>query len=204
MDFAQSLDYLYGLQRFGIKLGLDNIRELLNRLGHPERGYGVIHVAGSNGKGSVCAGLASILLAAGYRVGLYTSPHLHSFTERIQVSGRFISEEQVVQYTEELRRLSADVPATFFEFTTAMALLHFDCEGVDFAILEVGLGGRLDATNAVTAPLLSVITPVCLDHTAHLGAELGLIAAEKGGIIKPGVPLVLGRQEPEALAVLLE
>ena len=203
MDFHESLNYLYGLQKFGIKLGLDNIRALLARLGHPERSYGVIHVGGTNGKGSVCAGLARILREAGFRVGLYTSPHLHSFTERIQIDGEAISEAQVALYTDELRMLSGEIPSTFFEFTTAMALLHFQRQKVDFVVLEVGMGGRLDATNAIERPRVSVITPVCRDHMAHLGAELSEIAAEKGGIIKSGIPLVIGRQSPRALEVLL-
>jgi len=202
VDYRESLDYLYGLQRFGIKLGLENIRTLLDRLGHPERRFGVLHVGGTNGKGSVAAALAEILVQAGYRVGLYTSPHLHSFTERIRVNGMAIPEEEVARLADELRSLAAGVPATFFEFTTALALLYFSREQVDFVVLEVGMGGRLDATNAVT-PRLSVITPVCRDHSEHLGETLAAIAAEKAGIIKPGVPLILGRQEPEALAVLL-
>ncbi len=204
MDFQESLDYLYGLQKFGIKLGLDNIRALLARLGQPERSYGVIHVGGTNGKGSVCAGLARILREAGYRVGLYTSPHLHSFTERIQVDGEAISETQVALYTDELRRVAGDTPATFFEFTTAMALLHFQRRQVDYAVLEVGMGGRLDATNAVERPRVSVITSICRDHTAHLGFELQAIAAEKGGIIKDEVPLIVGRQSPQVVDVLLD
>jgi len=204
VDFQESLDYLYGLQKFGIKLGLDNIRALLDRLGHPELSYGVVHVGGTNGKGSVCACLAAILKEAGYRVGLYTSPHLHSFTERIQINGTPISEEQVALYADELRLLTGTIPATFFEFTTAMALLHFQRERVDFAVLEVGMGGRLDATNAVERPLVSVITSVCRDHMSHLGSELSEIAAEKGGIIKAGVSLVVGRQPSKVLEVLLD
>ena len=202
MAYRESLDYLYGLQKFGIKLGLENIRTLLDRLGHPECAYGVIHVAGSNGKGSVCAYLDRILREAGLRVGLYTSPHLHSFTERIRVNGVPIEEKQVAEYTEELRRGAGDLPSTFFEFTTAMALLHFQRERVDFAVLETGMGGRLDATNAVESPRVTVITSICRDHAGHLGDDLATIAGEKGGIIKSGVPLVLGRQAPEADRVL--
>jgi dihydrofolate synthase/folylpolyglutamate synthase len=202
VGYRESLDYLYGLQRFGIKLGLENIRTLLTRLGHPERDFDILHVGGTNGKGSVAATLAEILVRAGYRVGLYTSPHLHSFTERIRVNGSAIAEDEVAQLVAEIRSVADGVPATFFEFTTALALLHFRRRQVDFVVLEVGMGGRLDATNAVT-PRLSVITPICRDHAEHLGGNLAAIAAEKGGIIKPGVPLVLGRQEPEALEVLL-
>jgi len=200
--YRESLDYLYGLQKFGIKLGLDNIRALLDRLGHPERTYGVIHVAGSNGKGSVCAFLDRMLRETGLRVGLYTSPHLHSFTERIRVNGTPITEGQVAAYTAELRKVAGDIPSTFFEFTTAMALLHFQREGVDFAVLETGMGGRLDATNAVESPQVTVITSICRDHASHLGGDLTTIAGEKGGIIKPGVPLVLGRQDPQVDRVL--
>jgi len=203
VDYRESLDYLYGLQRFGIKLGLENIRTLLARLGHPERACSILHVGGTNGKGSVSAALAEILQQGGYRVGLYTSPHLHSFTERIRVDGVSIAETEVARLVDEIRPLAGDVPATFFEFTTALALLHFCRSEVDFAVLEVGMGGRLDATNAVD-PHLCVITPVCRDHAEHLGRDLAAIAAEKAGIIKPGVPLILGRQHPEALAVLLE
>ncbi|PLX83604.1 MAG: bifunctional folylpolyglutamate synthase/dihydrofolate synthase [Desulfuromonas sp.] len=203
MDFRQSLEYLYGLQRFGIKLGLDNIRALLERLGHPESGYGIVHVGGTNGKGSVSACLAEVLRQAGCRVGLYTSPHLHSFTERIRIDGVPAAEEEVARLTDMLRERAADIPATFFEFTTALALWHFQQRKVDFAVLEVGMGGRLDATNAVL-PRVSVITSICRDHAEHLGADLAAIAVEKAGIIKEGIPVVLGRQEPAALEVLLE
>lgn len=202
MGYRKSLDYLYGLQRFGIKLGLENIRTLLARLGHPERDLAILHIGGSNGKGSVSAALAEILIRAGYRVGLYTSPHLHSFTERIRVNGMAIAEDEVARLTDEIRSVTDGVPVTFFEFTTALSLLYFHRRQVDFAVLEVGMGGRLDATNVVT-PRLSVITPICRDHAEHLGGTLAAIAAEKGGIIKSGVPLVVGRQEPEALDVLL-
>jgi dihydrofolate synthase/folylpolyglutamate synthase len=201
MGYRESLDYLYGLQRFGIKLGLDNIRGLLQRLDHPERDYAIAHVGGSNGKGSVCAALARIFQESGLRVGLYTSPHLHSFTERIQIDGRPVTEGEVAALTDELRRRCRDISASFFEFTTAMALLCFRQRQVDVAVLEVGMGGRLDATNAVV-PRVSVITPVCRDHAEHLGPDLAAIAAEKGGIIKAGVPLLIGRQDPAALAVL--
>jgi len=203
MNYRESLDYLYGLQRFGIKLGLENIRTLLERCGHPERGFGIIHVAGTNGKGSVSAALAAILQQAGFRTGLYTSPHLHSFTERIRVDGDAITEDEATRLTMLLRSLSEGIPATFFEFTTAMALLHFQRRRVDFAILEVGMGGRLDATNAVD-PRLCVITPICFDHAEHLGDTLAAIAREKAGIIKEKIPVIVGRQEPEALEVLME
>ncbi len=201
MNYRESLDYLYGLQRFGIKLGLDNIHQILGRLHHPDQGYPIVHVAGSNGKGSVCAGLSSILIQAGWRTGLYSSPHLHSFTERIQIDGQAISETEAVDLIESVRAVCDGIPVTFFEFTTAMALLHFKRRDVEVAILEVGMGGRLDATNAVQ-PQVTVITPVCLDHSEYLGADLTSIAAEKAGIIKPKTPLVVGQQEPAALQVI--
>jgi dihydrofolate synthase / folylpolyglutamate synthase len=203
VDYASSLDYLYGLQRFGIKLGLENIRALLARLGHPDRHLRILHVAGTNGKGSVCAALAEVLHQGGYVTGRYTSPHLHSFTERIQIDGEPIAEGEVAALTAEIRVAAAGIPATFFEFTTALALLYFARKQVEWVVLEVGMGGRLDATNAVN-PRLCLITPICLDHAEHLGADLAAIAAEKAGILKPGVPVVIGRQPPAALQVLLE
>jgi dihydrofolate synthase/folylpolyglutamate synthase len=203
MDYQESLDYLFGLQRFGIKLGLENIRALLEHLDHPEQSYEILHVGGTNGKGSVSACLAEIVRRAGYRVGLYTSPHLHSFTERIRVNGVAVAQHELARLTQELSVLAGEIPATFFEFTTALALLYFHRQKVDFAVLEVGMGGRLDATNAVT-PRLSIITSICRDHAEHLGEDLSSIAREKGGIIKEGVPVVIARQEPEALGVLQE
>lgn len=198
MDYRETLDYLYGLQRFGIKLGLDNIRRLLERLAHPEGCAPVIHVAGTNGKGSVCAGLTRVLAEADLKVGLYTSPHLHCFTERIRVNDRCISEAEVVHLTEVLRACSQGIPLTFFEFTTALAFCWFRTQGVDFMILEVGMGGRLDATNVVQ-PHITVITSISDDHGEHLGSDLASIAREKAGILKSGVPLVTTRQDPSVL-----
>ncbi|MGE4577918.1 MAG: folylpolyglutamate synthase/dihydrofolate synthase family protein [Desulfuromonadales bacterium] len=202
MHYGESLDYLYGLQRFGIKLGLENIKNLLDALHHPEKAYAVIHVAGTNGKGSVSAALAEILRQAGYKTGLYTSPHLHSFTERIQVDRCPISEADVCALTKEIRAFSGSVPATFFEFTTALALLYFARQKVNFVLLETGMGGRLDATNAVT-PQLALITPISFDHIEHLGRNLAAIAGEKAGILKEKVPVVIGVQDDSALEVLL-
>ena len=193
---------LYGLQRFGIKLGLENIRALLERLGQPERRLSPASTSpAATARDRFRPAWRTILQRAGYRVGLYTSPHLHSFTERIRVDGEAIAEAEVARLTAQIRALAPEVPATFFEFTTALALLHFPRREVDLAILEVGMGGRLDATNAVT-PRLCVITPMCLDHAEHLGADLAAIAAEKAGIIKPGVPVVCAPQPAEALSVL--
>jgi len=202
VDIQASLDYLYGLQRFGIKLGLDNIRTLLSRLGAPQQAMAIVHVAGTNGKGSTAAALAAILQAAGYRTGLYTSPHLQRFNERVRVDGAEIGDAEVVRLTERLRAQCSELPITFFEFTTALALEHFrDCR-VEVAVLETGLGGRLDATNAVL-PELSLLTPIAFDHQQHLGADLEAIAREKAGIIKPGVPVLSAAQPAEVAAVLV-
>ncbi|GAB4170755.1 MAG: folylpolyglutamate synthase/dihydrofolate synthase family protein [Geothermobacteraceae bacterium] len=201
MDYRASLDYLYGLQRFGIKLGLDNMFRMLDRLDHPEQSFFSVHIAGTNGKGSTAAMLESVLRQAGVRTGLYTSPHLVSFTERIRIDGVPVGEAEVAELTGDMRRRLEDVPATFFEFTTAMALEYFRAKGVEIAILETGMGGRLDATNAVT-PGLCLMTSVGLDHQQYLGETLAGIAAEKAGIIKKGVPILCAPQAPEALEVL--
>lgn len=199
--YPESLEYLYGLQLFGIKLGLKNIRTLLKRVGNPQDSLRIIHIAGTNGKGSTAAALAAIFNTAEISAGLYTSPHLHSFTERIRINTRQIDEGEVVQLIEELRPHAEALQVTFFEFTTAMALLSFQRHGVAWAILETGMGGRLDATNAVN-PELCVLTSIGLDHTAYLGETLPQIAMEKAGIFKSGVPVVSAEQVPEVAAVL--
>ncbi|MBE9486329.1 MAG: bifunctional folylpolyglutamate synthase/dihydrofolate synthase, partial [Chloroflexi bacterium] len=200
-SYRATLDYLYSLQLFGIKLGLENIRKLLERIGNPQRELRIIHIAGTNGKGSTAAALANIFSAAGIRAGLYTSPHLHSFTERVRVNTRQITETEVVTLTKELRPYAEKLRTTFFEFTTALALLHFQRSNAEWAILETGLGGRLDATNVVD-PELCLITPVALDHTAYLGTSLAEVAAEKAGIFKLGVAVISARQRPEVEEVL--
>lgn len=195
MDFQETLDYLYGLERFGIKLGLTNVRELLRRLGNPHEAFPSLHVAGSKGKGSVCAFLDAALRAAGSRTGLYTSPHLVRFNERVQVDGVEIPDGDVVRLTEEIRphaeamaaASQADQP-TFFEFTTALAFRHFQERAVDIAVVEVGMGGRLDATNVVH-PVVAVITRIEREHTQYLGKTVERIAGEKAGIVKEGVPV---------------
>ena len=188
---------------FGIKLGLEHSQRLLQSVDNPQNDYGIVHVAGTNGKGSVCAFLRELLTEAGYRVGTYTSPHLHRFNERITINDRPIADAELEALVQELRGKNPQLPATFFEFTTALALLYFSREQVDLVVLEVGMGGRLDATNVVQ-PLVSVITPVSVDHTGHLGSTIVEIAAEKGGIIKPHTPVVIARQAPEVLQVLLD
>ncbi len=202
MDFQSSLDYLYGLQRFGVKLGLDNMRTLAARLPLLRGALPCIHVAGTNGKGSVSITLSEILRQSGLRVGLYTSPHLHCFTERIQIDGVPIDRQDVASLAAAIRAAAGDIPMTFFEATTAMALLAFKTRQVDIAVIETGLGGRLDATNIVE-PQLCLITPVSFDHQEHLGETLVQIAAEKAGIIKCGVPVVVGKQTPDVAEVLL-
>lgn len=198
MTYASAVAYLYRLQKHGIKLGLETMTALMGRLGMPQARYRTLHVAGTNGKGSTAAMAAAVLQSAGYRVGLYTSPHLVEFRERIRVNGEMIAESQVAQLTEQLQALcQPDLSPTFFEYTTAMAFQHFAETGVDVAVLEVGLGGRFDATNVVT-PMACAVTTIALDHQDYLGTTLSSIAFEKAGIIKRGVPVVLGRLDEEA------
>lgn len=201
-DYTNCLKAMYGLRRFGIKLGLSTIKRILKELGNPQDHFGCIHVAGTNGKGSIASGIASILNAAGYRTGLYTSPHLVTFNERISINGRHISDTGVVAAYEAVKNVHhGSREPTFFEFATAMALYDFDREGVDWAVIETGMGGRLDATNIVK-PEVSIISNLSLEHQDYLGNTLAQIAAEKGGIIKKGVPLVTGAKQPGALSVL--
>lgn len=202
MTYSATVQFLYGLQQHGIKLGLETIRALLTRVEEPHRRYPVLHIGGTNGKGSTAAMTAAMLQAAGYRVGLYTSPHLIDFRERIRVNGTMIPEEAVARLVEMLRGVAApDLAPTFFEFTTALAFQYFaECQ-VDVAVLEVGLGGRFDATNVVE-PLACAITTIGLDHEAYLGSTVEAIAFEKAGIVKPAVPVALGRIEPSARRVI--
>jgi dihydrofolate synthase/folylpolyglutamate synthase len=209
-DYASVKEYLYSLKAGGMKFGIDRMQRLAAALGNPERSYPVIHVAGTNGKGSVSAMLESILRAAGRRTGLYTSPHLVRLGERVQVDRQLLTENEIVAYTRELRPVAekaavyaADEHATFFEFMTAMAFLQFQRRRVDAAVIEVGMGGRLDATNVVQ-PEVSVITSIGLDHCAELGDTVEKIAREKAGIIKPGRPVVIGRLPAGAERVIRE
>lgn len=197
------LQRLLSLHPKRIDLVLDRVQRLLDRLGHPERRIPpVIHVAGTNGKGSVCAFLRAMLEGSGYSVHVYTSPHLVHFHERIRIAGRLISEEELSATLEECEIANASEPITFFEITTAAAFLAFSRHRADLSILEVGLGGRFDATN-VTDPLAACITPVALDHQEFLGDSLAAIATEKAGIIKAGRQVILGPQDDEAKAVLM-
>jgi len=201
----EALAWLHSTQFFGIKLGLENTRLLLESEGHPERGLKIVHVAGTNGKGSTCAMIDACLRAAGYRVGLYTSPHLVDFRERIRVDGEMIPPEAAAAGLTRLRGACArwEHSPTFFEISTVLALSHFAESGCDYVVLETGMGGRLDATNAVT-PVVSVITPLAMDHAEWLGDTIEAIAAEKAGIIKAGIPVVSAPQVPEAVAILRE
>jgi dihydrofolate synthase/folylpolyglutamate synthase len=201
VTYTEAVQFLYGLRLFGAKFGLENTFKLAALAGNPQAKLRFIHVAGTNGKGSTCAMLESIYRAAGLRVGLFTSPHLVSFRERIQIGRQMIPESEVVRLVEELRAANRENDATLFEFATVMALKFFAEQKCDLVIWETGLGGRLDATNIVT-PLASVITNIAFDHEQWLGDTLEKIAAEKAGIIKPGVPVVTATNAPAALAVI--
>lgn len=207
ISYEEALDFIHGLNRFGTKLGLHNITKLLELLGNPHENIKIIHVAGTNGKGSTCAMIASILRSAGFKVGLYISPYLEVFNERMQVNGENISNEDLARLTEKVRekvfymRENGLGSPTEFEVVTAIGFSYFKEQAVDFLVLEVGMGGRLDATNVVT-PLVSVITPISMDHQQYLGSTLRDISREKCGIIKQGVPVVTAPQEDEAMAVI--
>ncbi|HUZ07578.1 MAG TPA: folylpolyglutamate synthase/dihydrofolate synthase family protein [Candidatus Paceibacterota bacterium] len=200
MIYSEAIQFLYSLRLFGAKFGLENTFHLAALAGNPQGKLRFIHVAGTNGKGSTCAMLESIYRAAGLRVGLFTSPHLVSFRERIQVNRQLIPENKVVRLVEELRAVNLENEATLFEFATVMALKFFAEQQCDLVIWETGLGGRLDATNIVT-PLASVITNIAFDHQQWLGGTLEKIAAEKAGIIKPGIPVVTTADDLAAFAV---
>jgi dihydrofolate synthase/folylpolyglutamate synthase len=199
MTYPEALNELYNLQKFGIKFGLSKTSNLLRAFGDPHRGRRYLHVAGTNGKGSVAAMAASILMRTGLKVGLYTSPHLVRFTERFRINDREMSRETAAGLASELLdAMDAREPPTFFEIVTAMALIHFARENVDLAVMEVGMGGRLDSTNVID-PLATVITNISLEHQDYLGRRLLDIAGEKAGIIKPGVELVTGVTQPPVI-----
>lgn len=203
MNYKDSLDYLYSLVRLGIKLGLDNTERLLNYFGNPQLKIPTVHIAGTNGKGSTAAFVESILRASGCRVGLYTSPHLLDFRERIQVDRQLIEPEEFVHWTEAIKKASAALHCspTFFEFGTVMALLHFEHRQTDWNVIEVGMGGRLDSTNLCQGRVC-IITPISRDHESSLGTRLSLIAREKAGIIKHPCTVVCGSEEQDVLQVV--
>lgn len=207
MTYEETVEYLFHVtpvfEKTGAsayKEGLSNTHALDEHFGHPHRQFKTIHVAGTNGKGSCSHTLAAILQSAGYKVGLYTSPHLVDFRERIRVNGQCISKEYVVDFVEQERSFFEPLHPSFFELTTAMAFKYFAEQAVDIAVIEVGLGGRLDCTNIIT-PVLSIITNISFDHTQFLGNTLAKIAGEKAGIIKKNVPVVIGETTPETLPV---
>lgn len=207
MNYQETLNYLYNstpvfehVGAVAYKEGLQNTLALDQHFNHPHTNFKTIHIAGTNGKGSCSHSLASILQEAGYKVGLYTSPHLVDFRERIRVNGQCISKERVVKFVEDERKFFEPLHPSFFELTTALAFKYFDEQKVDIAIIEVGLGGRLDCTNIIS-PILSIITNISFDHTQFLGDTLAKIAAEKAGIIKKGVPVIIGEANEETSPV---
>ncbi|MCB9707865.1 MAG: bifunctional folylpolyglutamate synthase/dihydrofolate synthase [Myxococcales bacterium] len=204
MYYSQAIEFLYGLQGRGIKLGLERIERALQERGQPHKRLHFAHVAGTNGKGSVSAMLASCLTAAGLRTGLFTSPHLHRFTERIQINGKELSEDSVARRLSELAtwQQQQSLELSFFEMATLLALEAFVDEGCDMVVMETGLGGRLDSTNVIF-PEVCVITHIARDHSEILGDDLATIASEKAGIIKKGRPVILGSSPDEALTVLI-
>ncbi|MEO5355901.1 MAG: bifunctional folylpolyglutamate synthase/dihydrofolate synthase [Nitrospirae bacterium YQR-1] len=206
MDYAEAVNYLYSLQKHGIKLGLQNTRCICALLHNPESDVKIIHIAGTNGKGTTAKVMQSILTGAGYKTGLFTSPHMVRFTERITIDGSEISESEVVTLTGvilDALREHPDIKPTFFEFVTAMAFLYFKNTECDWVVLETGMGGRFDSTNVVT-PALSIITTIGEDHKEFLGDTIEKIAFEKAGIIKSHVPVIVSPQRPEALEVITD
>src|SRR5665213_1240948 len=210
MTYPETIQYLYSqlplFTRDGpsaYKADLTNTIELCRRLGDPQHKFKSVHVAGTNGKGSTSHMLAAILQVAGYKTGLYTSPHLKDFRERIRINGQMIAEREVIDFVEAHRHDFDEIKPSFFEMTVALAFDVFAREAVDIAIIEVGLGGRLDSTNIIT-PLLSVITNIGWDHMNMLGNTLQLIAAEKAGIIKHGIPVIIGEYQPEVADIFID
>lgn len=208
MNYQETLDWLFGLEARGIKFGLENTAELLRRMGNPQNEFRSVHVGGTNGKGSVSALISSSLREAGYRVGLYTSPHIVDFGERIQVDGKTLTKEDMLRLAEVVRKISTQMAdedperrMTFFELTTTMAFARFAEMSVDWAVIEVGMGGRLDATNVIN-PECVVITRVGREHTEFLGGTIDEIAYEKAGILKPGVVSITGAAKGEGLEVI--
>jgi dihydrofolate synthase/folylpolyglutamate synthase len=202
-SYTKFLNYLESLQENKIKPGLDRISMACELLGHPEREFRSVHIAGTNGKGSTAAFLESIVRMAGYSVGLYTSPHLQDVRERIQIDRKWINESDVSSLSDEVLKKCSDIGLSYFEFLTAISLLHFAREQAGLSILETGLGGRWDATNVVN-PLVTIMTPISVDHTSYLGDDIKSIALEKCGIIKPGVPLICSVQHGEVMKIIEE
>ncbi|MCG8470840.1 MAG: bifunctional folylpolyglutamate synthase/dihydrofolate synthase [Desulfobacterales bacterium] len=203
-QYQQCLDTLYSLGRFGIILGLDIMKDIMKGLGNPEEKMTIIHIAGTNGKGSVASYLARILQLSGHRTGLYTSPHLVHFNERFQIDGEMVTDEEIVDSWKRVDAVNTgERSGTFFELTTAMAFDIFERKGVEIAIIETGMGGRLDATNLVK-PILSIITNISLEHKAYLGDTIAKIAYEKAGILKENTPAIIGVRQASAIGVVEE
>ena len=208
MDYSEALKYIHSTYKFGSKLGLDNIKSLLAKLGNPEKSLRVVHVAGTNGKGSVCSMLQSVLSEAGYKTGLYTSPYIQRFNERIRINETMIPDDDLAVMTMKVKAAVDEMLAeghahpTEFEVVTAIGFLYFSRQKTDIVVLEVGLGGSGDSTNVIDEPLAAVITPVDYDHMEFLGNTLAAIAGEKAGIIKKGRPVIVGRQQPEAMKTI--
>jgi dihydrofolate synthase/folylpolyglutamate synthase len=203
MDLEKSLNKLYSLHTFGIKLGLDNVRNFLTLLGKPHNKIKTIHIAGSNGKGSTAAFTASILQEMKFKVGLYTSPHFSRFNERIKINGKEISDERIAKFIHDYERNIDMFKLTFFETTTALAFQYFSEEKVDYGVIETGLGGRLDATNLIN-PLSAIITSISLEHTEILGSTIEKIVQEKAGIIKDGINVFIGKLPENAESIIEE
>ncbi|MCX7876188.1 MAG: bifunctional folylpolyglutamate synthase/dihydrofolate synthase [Melioribacteraceae bacterium] len=203
MEKEKVLQKLFSLHQFGIKLGLENIQKLLDQINNPHYNLKCFHVAGSNGKGSTSSFIASILMEMGFKVGLYTSPHFVNFNERIRINGKEIEDNYIIDFIDNLNEYVENEKPTFFEITTAMAFKYFDEKKVDYAVIETGLGGRLDATNVIM-PISSIITSISLEHTEHLGNTLEQIAFEKGGIIKNEKPVFIGKLPKDAEDVILK
>jgi dihydrofolate synthase/folylpolyglutamate synthase len=200
--YSKCIKAMYGLRRFGIKLGLSTIKSMMKNLGNPQKSFLCIHVAGTNGKGSIASSLASILKESNYKVGLFTSPHLVRFNERIQIDNKPVSNKSIVEAYEALKNVSSgNREPTFFEYSTAMAFYEFGKQKVDWAVIETGMGGRLDATNIIK-PALTIISNISLEHRMYLGNTIKEIAGEKGGIIKNHTPVVTGTRQKSAVSTL--
>ena len=202
-DISVELDSLYALQRNGIKLGLEHTFQLLEFLGNPQKNLKLIHVAGTNGKGSTCAHIECILRGNGYKVGLYTSPHLINFNERIRVNGFPIKNDEIISFIKNVDTAIQKIDSTFFEVTTAMALKYFQDHNVDIAVIETGLGGRLDSTNVIE-PIMTIMTPISMDHMDILGNSIQQIAKEKSGIIKDDIVLITAKQDRVVMDILFD